>query len=66
MNYGDGAAYAWGDASGGCHGALGMASPSKGIWVSLPTKVSAGSPVGTRSVASFVRSFSRRGGDRRG
>lgn len=50
VNYGDGAAYAWGDASGGCHGALGMASPSKGIvaGVSLPTKVSVGFPVGTR------------------
>ena len=47
MAHGDGAAYAWGDASGGCHGALGMRSPSKGI-VSFPTKVSVGFPVGTR------------------
>lgn len=49
--HGDGAAYAWGDASGGCHGALGMRSPSKGLVatrVSFPTKVTVGFPVGAR------------------
>lgn len=68
VSYHDGAAYVWGDASGGCHGALGMACPSVGIvsGVSRPVKMR-GFPDGVRvtqvSCGAFHAAAMTAGGD---
>lgn len=68
VSYHDGAAYVWGDASGGCHGALGMACPSVGIvsGVSRPVKMR-GFPDGVRvtnvSCGAFHAAAVTAGGD---
>ena len=68
VSYHDVAAYVWGDASGGCHGALGMACPSVGIvsGVSRPVKMR-GFPDGVRvtnvSCGAFHAAAVTAGGD---